>query len=562
MKNWIWFAVAALLFCTAPPAWSASLPSTINYQGFLSDEEGSPIDDGDYELTFRLYTGATGGDALWTETWTGANVVAVENGRFNLNLGAITPFDGAELDFRTPYFLEIQLGTDTPFSPRLAFAAVPYAMRAKYLEGQTRTVSADCTLTALDDVVLADTSATGVSITLPAAADFAGSRYTLTRVAGDNNLTVLPSGSDTINGGNSLELTQIGHSVQLVSDGSAWQAVAEVGGFLLTQDTSDIGSGVSISDLIVQGSECVGVDCRHGESFGFDTLILKENNTRILFNDTSSSASFPRNDWRLTANDSNNGGRSYFAIDDVTAGITGLVVEAGGKVGIGTPDTPRGKFEVMTYQDGTGSLGTSNENGTGTLSSSGTPGILVSGTGTAFTTELAVGAQITAGGETKTVTYIENDTGLYVDSAWSSSLTDDAFSFVGSTITGNGTAFTAQLQTGSYIVAGGSVGKVAAIGSDTALTLEAPFGAVLSNSAFKYHNTGLLLSESGDVGIGTATPDEKVDIEFGDTDVDVEIGRGTTDTDVTFLTLRSPNGTKFYLTVDDSGTLSASTTKP
>jgi hypothetical protein len=187
---------------------------------------------------------------------------------------------------------------------------------------------------------------------------------------------------------------------------------------------------------------------------------------------------------------------------------------------------------------------------------------MVTGTGTAFTTELVVGAQITAAGETKTITNITSDTELQVDGAWSSSLSNESFSFVGSTITGSGTTFTAQLQTGSYIVAGGSVGKVAAIGSDTALTLEAPFGAALSNTAFKYHNTGLLLTQSGDVGIGTASPDEKVDIEFGNTDVDVEIGRGTTDTDVTFLTLRSPDGTKFYVTVDDSGALSASTTKP
>ena len=39
-------------------------------------------------------------------------------------------------------------------------------------------------------------------------------------------------------------------------------------------------------------------------SFGFDTIVLKENNLRIFFDDTSTSASFPRNDWRIIANDS------------------------------------------------------------------------------------------------------------------------------------------------------------------------------------------------------------------------------------------------------------------
>jgi hypothetical protein len=48
-------------------------------------------------------------------------------------------------------------------------------------------------------------------------------------------------------------------------------------------------------DLIVQGSACVGLDCVNNESFGFDTIRLKENNDRIQFDDTSTSAGFPTN---------------------------------------------------------------------------------------------------------------------------------------------------------------------------------------------------------------------------------------------------------------------------
>lgn len=68
-------------------------------------------------------------------------------------------------------------------------------------------------------------------------------------------------------------------------------------------------------DLIVQGSECVGLDCVNNEPFGFDTIRLKENNTRILFMDTSVSP-FPTMDWWLTANDSTSGGRNAFIISD------------------------------------------------------------------------------------------------------------------------------------------------------------------------------------------------------------------------------------------------------
>ncbi|WP_299421852.1 hypothetical protein [uncultured Shimia sp.] len=85
---------------------------------------------------------------------------------------------------------------------------------------------------------------------------------------------------------------------------------------------------VFATDLIVQGSACVGIDCVSSESFGFDTIRMKENNTRLKFDDTSTSGSFPNNDWQLTANDSSNGGANKFSIDDVTNGRVPFTVEA------------------------------------------------------------------------------------------------------------------------------------------------------------------------------------------------------------------------------------------
>jgi len=82
-------------------------------------------------------------------------------------------------------------------------------------------------------------------------------------------------------------------------------------------------------DLIVQGSACVGLDCVNNENFGFDTIRLKENNLRIHFDDTSTSAGFPANDWRLIANDSASGGQSKFSIEDSTGARTPFTVEAG-----------------------------------------------------------------------------------------------------------------------------------------------------------------------------------------------------------------------------------------
>src|SRR6267142_6557137 len=80
---------------------------------------------------------------------------------------------------------------------------------------------------------------------------------------------------------------------------------------------------VIADDLIVQGSACVGLDCVNNESFGFDTIRLKENNTRIGFMDTSSAAGFPTEDWTIRANSSANGGGSFLAFVDQGATSTG-----------------------------------------------------------------------------------------------------------------------------------------------------------------------------------------------------------------------------------------------
>ena len=80
---------------------------------------------------------------------------------------------------------------------------------------------------------------------------------------------------------------------------------------------------VQPDDVIIQGSACVGLDCVNNESFGFDTIRLKENNTRISFNDTSSAAGFPTNDWTIRANGSASGGASFLAFVDRGASENG-----------------------------------------------------------------------------------------------------------------------------------------------------------------------------------------------------------------------------------------------
>ena len=123
-------------------------------------------------------------------------------------------------------------------------------------------------------------------------------------------------------------------------------------------------------DLIVQGNACVGWDCVSGESFGTDTIKLKENYLRIKFDDTSTSTGYSANDWQITANDTSSGGASKFSIEDITAATVPLTITAAapnnsifvasdGKVGfrtavpvkdlhMNTSDTPGVRLEQTT----------------------------------------------------------------------------------------------------------------------------------------------------------------------------------------------------------------------
>ena len=128
------------------------------------------------------------------------------------------------------------------------------------------------------------------------------------------------------------------------------------------------------TDVRIDGSLAFGLDTDSTGGFGFDTAILRENNLRILFDDTSTTGAFADNDWRLTANDSASGGLNFFSIDDATAGNSvfkveagarnnALYVEADGDVGIGT-NNPAVDLTIQTgntptirlAQDGTSSF--------------------------------------------------------------------------------------------------------------------------------------------------------------------------------------------------------------
>lgn len=112
-------------------------------------------------------------------------------------------------------------------------------------------------------------------------------------------------------------------------------------------------------DVVITGGLCVGYDCFTDgtETFGTDTIKLKDINPRIFFDDTSSTSSFPSNDWRILINDIVDGGANYFAVEDASSGNRPLYIEAGapdnslyvedfGRIGLNT-STPDAALHIV-----------------------------------------------------------------------------------------------------------------------------------------------------------------------------------------------------------------------
>ena len=117
---------------------------------------------------------------------------------------------------------------------------------------------------------------------------------------------------------------------------------------------------LSDTNPTIRSNLCVGGACAVNESFStdFNQLKLKSAVNRIEFEDTSITSGFPTADWALQANESFNGQRDQFMLQDLSNGTTPLTVSAAaptnaffvapdGDVGLGT-SLPQARLNMVT----------------------------------------------------------------------------------------------------------------------------------------------------------------------------------------------------------------------
>jgi hypothetical protein len=121
MKSSLVLAIFAAVILFAVQLVSAEgVPTSINYQGRLTDDQGNPVVDGEYQIVFTIYNAETEGDILWASD---RIAIEVSNGLFTHKLG---PLPDDLFSEGTSRYLGIRVeGED--IEPRTQLITVPYA---------------------------------------------------------------------------------------------------------------------------------------------------------------------------------------------------------------------------------------------------------------------------------------------------------------------------------------------------------------------------------------------------------------------------------------------------
>lgn len=131
--------LAAMTLCTLIAASTfAEIPQSFNYQGLIVDDQGNPVTDDSYSVTFKIYGSAGGTDVLWTSS----TIVSTSVGVFTHEIGSLVPLPDGLFAGGATRFLGITIGTDSELHPRTQLTAVPYSFLS---ENSDAAYSIECT---------------------------------------------------------------------------------------------------------------------------------------------------------------------------------------------------------------------------------------------------------------------------------------------------------------------------------------------------------------------------------------------------------------------------------
>lgn len=268
----------------------AAINPQINFQGKLTNTDGTNVTNGTYSIVFSIYTVSSGGSAVWTET---QSSVSVTDGIFRVALGSVTSLPGS-VDFNgSSLYLGIKVGADAEMTPRVQFTASPYAFNSDRLGGVQSTGFVQLGQSASPQ----SDSSTNNSIYINKTAT---GNLMLLQSAGTAAFTITNSGDVTFgeNGNKTISIAQestnaAGNSLTLVAGQGGAGASANAGGALILQagaggGTNGAGGNLTLAAGAGSGSGVVGSVILKNPANSTTSFMVQNASTIELFSvDTS-----------------------------------------------------------------------------------------------------------------------------------------------------------------------------------------------------------------------------------------------------------------------------------
>ncbi|MDO8241290.1 MAG: hypothetical protein Q7T51_04915, partial [Candidatus Moranbacteria bacterium] len=200
----------------------------INFQGKVTNSDGTNVATGNYNFNFRIYTVSSGGAAVWSEL---TKSLTVTDGIFQTNLGDATALPGS-VDFNSDnIYLGIEFNGNGEMNPRVQFTATPYAFNSDTLDGKDWT----------------NPGTIGTSATTLALASNGTSAWTNT--SGNLTISTATSGTLAVTSAGALNLTGSGASYFNTTSGNLNLEVAGTG--TANVQIGDGGATSATPDLLV-----------------------------------------------------------------------------------------------------------------------------------------------------------------------------------------------------------------------------------------------------------------------------------------------------------------------
>jgi hypothetical protein len=479
-------AVALLNLPTPAHAQVSAIPNSLNFQGRLATSSGNPVPDGTYSVRFSLWDAAQNGTEKWNKTV--ANV-AVKNGVFAVTLDTFPAGT-----FNANLWLEVKIGSDAALSPRTPLVSVPYAMKSDLAltvpDGSLTTskFAAGELNTAINSLAWLLNGNSGTT-----SSHFLGTTDGQPLVFKTNNaerLRILSDGKIGIGSSNPLQTLDVNGRMNVAN------GVIQRGGTAVT-GTNDLGLYSQVPNDWMRFVTNNGDFRFYADGgAGTDPVMSLNTNGNISLKDDADISGL---DFLVGYNDLRLAGRP--------SGETHLYITGNGDVGIGTTGDPGAKLEVrgnVLLKDGI------------TIDAGGLSSDTLSSNG------LRMGANNSGEGITSKRTSGGNQYGLdfYTANLNRMSITSDGKIGVGTNSPSQTLDVNGRINVTNGVIQRG--GTALANISDLGLYSQVAnnwLRFVTNNGDFRFYsdsgggtNALMTLTSNGNLGIGTTTPQTKLDV--------------------------------------------------